>query len=47
VPPVSPSPVAAADVEAVPMAPTQLEGDMSSAAGRGGTPESQVAWSES
>jgi hypothetical protein len=37
----------AADVEAVSVAPTQLEGDASSAVGRAGTPEPWVARPES
>jgi hypothetical protein len=40
---VRPSPVAAADVEAVSVAPAQPEGDTSSAAGRAGTVEPWVA----
>jgi hypothetical protein len=47
VPPVRPLPVATADVEAVRVAPTQPEGDASSARGRVGTSVPQEAWSES
>jgi hypothetical protein len=47
VPPIWHSSVAAADVEAVPVAPAQPEGDASSAAGRTGMPGLWVAWSES
>jgi hypothetical protein len=47
VPLVRPSPSATADIEAVSVAPTQPEGDVSSARGRAGTPVAQVARSES
>jgi hypothetical protein len=38
-----PSPAVAIDVEAVPVAPAQPEGDASSAAGRAGMPVPRVA----
>jgi hypothetical protein len=47
VPPIQPSSVATADVEAVPLATTQSEGDTSSAAGRAGMSEPRVARPES
>jgi hypothetical protein len=47
VPPVQPSSVALADVYAVPVAPVQLEDDVSSVAGRAGTPGPRVVWLES
>jgi hypothetical protein len=43
---VQPSPTATADVEVVPVAPAQFEGD-SISAGRAGTPEAWVVWPES
>jgi hypothetical protein len=47
VPPIRPSPVATANVEAVEVAPAHSKGDTRSAAGRAGTPESRVARTES
>jgi hypothetical protein len=46
VPPVRPSLVTTADVEAVLVAPAQVEGDVGSAAGRAGMLVSQVVWPE-
>jgi hypothetical protein len=43
VPQVWPSPTVTSDVEAVAVAPAQPEGDVSSAAGRAGTPVPRVA----
>jgi hypothetical protein len=43
VPPVCPSSAAAAGVEVVSVAPVKPDGDVSSAAGRAGTPKSLVA----